>query len=350
VSASPLAHVEPGLVLHLKLRDVPVTVRTDSAELLTLLRQYFDGFITPEPEGEGRLVCALKETADIDAARLRDLPRRSGKPAKESYYDTPNGRVVVKKRTGMVIYSDRETRVITGDVVANVNQVINAVQQVYMEEHLDRDFFLLHAAAVASPEGTGVLIASPSGLGKSSAALATMDCGCRFMSNDRVLVTLTPTSAYLVGVPKKPRINPGTVLALPSLRSLLSAEDLDAYSRMDRAELWNLESKLDADVEQLYGSGSLVLEAPLRLVFLLAWTPNSTAEPRFQEATEEEAVERLSQQLVPEGPYRQKPQPLPGKDTLRAMLRHVRTYVVTGGVNLGAFASFARQVSSEEQL
>ena len=205
-------------------------------------------------------------------------------------------------------------------------------------------------AAVASPEGTGVLIASPSGLGKSSAALATMDCGCRFMSNDRVLVTLTPTSAYLVGVPKKPRINPGTVLALPSLRSLLSAEDLDAYSRMDRAELWNLESKLDADVEQLYGSGSLVLEAPLRLVFLLAWTPNSTAEPRFQEATEEEAVERLSQQLVPEGPYRQKPQPLPGKDTLRAMLRHVRTYVVTGGVNLGAFASFARQVSSEEQL
>lgn len=345
MSTSPLAHVEPGLVLHLKLRDVPVTVRTDSAELLTLLRQYFDGFITPEPEGQGRLVCALKGTADIDAARLRDLPRRSGKPAKESYYDTPNGRVVVKKRTGMVIYSDGETRVITGDVVANVNQVINAVQQVYMEEHMDRDYFLLHAAAVASPEGSGVLIASPSGLGKSSAALATMDRGFRFMSNDRVLVTLTPSSAYLVGVPKKPRINPGTVLALPSLRSLLSAEELETYSHMGRKELWKLESKLDADVEHLFGSGSLVLEAPLGFLFLLAWSPDN-GEPQFHEATEDEALGRLSEQLVPEGPYRQQPQPVPGTDTLRSLLAHARTYIVTGGVNLEAFAAFAREATS----
>jgi len=294
--------------------------------------------------GEGRLVCVVQGTADVDTARLHDLPGRSGKPSKESYYDTPNGRVVVKKRTGMVIYSDGPTRIVMGDAIANVNQVINAIQQVYMEEHVDRDYFLLHAAAVASPRGGGVLIASPSGVGKSSAALATMDKGFKFMSNDRVLVQLADAGARLVGVPKKPRINPGTVLALPSLHHLIPEPQRNEYAQMEPADLWRLESKLDVDVESVYGPNALVFEAPLKYAFLLEWAPGAGA-PHIRTASLAEGVERLEKQLVTEGPYRPSPQPIPSIDALAAMLSDSSVFLVEGGVDLTAFAAFAAGVT-----
>jgi HprK-related kinase B len=335
-----------GLVLHLTLRDVPVTVRTDSPQLHDILSSYFAQFIAPASDDEGRLVCALQGQPDIDASRLRDLPRRGGKPPKESYYDTERGRVIVKKQTGMVIYSDGPTRIIVGDVLSHSNQVINAVEQVYMEEHIDRDFFLLHAAAVARSPQSGILIASPSGGGKSSAALAAVGAGLKFMSNDRVLVTVTQDGARLVGVPKKPRINPGTALALPQLRSLLAPEERDRYERMDPNELWDIESKLDVDVERVYGPGTLLLEAEMRLVFLLAWSPRSS-DPVFTELGVDDAVVQMAQHLVSEGPYRPDVRPVPGEQTIRAILRRTRCLKVTGGVNLPAFASFVVQACDE---
>ncbi len=336
--------MECGLALHLLLRDVPVTVRTDSPQLLEVIKEYFAPFIVQASSEEGRLVCVLQGTADVDTARLQDLPGRRGKPPKESYYDTPNGRVVVKKRTGMVIYSDGPTRIVMGDAVAHVNQVINAIQQVYMEEHVDRDYFLLHAAAVASVHGDGVLIASPSGVGKSSAALATMDRGFKFMSNDRVLVQLAGTGARLVGVPKKPRINPGTVLALPSLHHLIPEPQRNEYAQMEPDDLWRLESKLDVDVESVYGRNALMLEAPLKYAFLLEWAPGAGS-PRIVRASLAEGVERLEKQLVNEGPYRPSPPPIPPTDVLAAMLSDSNVFLVKGGVDLAAFAAFAAEAA-----
>lgn len=337
----------PDMVLHLRLHDVPVTVRTDSPQLHSILARYFEQFVAPSDSDDGRLVCALQGRADIDTSQLRDMPRRAGKPPKESYYDTDHGRVIVKKRTGMVIFSDGPMRVIVGDVVANANQVINAVEQVYMEEHVDRDYCLLHAAAVARSPEVGVLIASPSGVGKSSAALASVAAGLKFMSNDRVLVTLTHDGARLVGVPKKPRINPGTALALPPLRTLLSPAEHEHYSHMAPEELWNVESKLDVDVEKVYGPGTLLLEAELRLAFLLEWSPAGGA-PVFDDLAQDDAVAKMAQHLVPEGPYRPNARPVPGAETIRAMLRRTRCIRVAGGVNLAAFAAFAVDASRSQ--
>lgn len=330
----------PDHVLHLRLGDVPVTVRTDCAELHSLLGRYFEQFAVSSPSDEGRLVCAFLGSLDIDDARLVDVPRRGGRPSKEAYYDTHQGRVIVKKRTGMVIVSDGPTRIVVGDVIANANQVINAVEQVFIEEYVDRNYWLLHAAAVAHSQDLGVLIASPSGVGKSSAALASVGVGFKFMSNDRVLVALTDVGAHLVGVPKKPRINPGTALALPILHELLSHAERERCAEMTTDALWNLESKLDVDVEKVFGTGTTLLEADLRLVFLLAWNPHG-GETVFHELGDDEAVAQLMQHLVPEGPYRAVSHPLPDESTVRAALRRSRCYRVTGGVRLERFASFA---------
>ena len=45
------------------------------------------------------------------------------------------------------------------------------------------------------------------------------------------------------GIPKLPRINPGTALNNPSLRSILSPERRAELEGVDAGELWSLEEK-----------------------------------------------------------------------------------------------------------
>jgi hypothetical protein len=51
-----------------------------------------------------------------------------------------------------------------------------------------RSHFLFHAAALAAPDGAGVILASRAGLGKTTLALALLTCGYRLYSDDLAAV------------------------------------------------------------------------------------------------------------------------------------------------------------------
>lgn len=75
----------------------------------------------------------------------------------------------------------------------------------------------------------------------------------------------------MVGTPKLPRANPGTLLSIPSLTRLLSDEERESYANMNRKDLWALERKCNVDVRALYGENAWRDQSSVDIMFLLGW-------------------------------------------------------------------------------
>ena len=60
----------------------------------------------------------------------------------------------------------------------------------------------------------GIGIAARAGAGKSTLALHLLSSGLSFVSNDRLLIKAGASGPELAGIPKMPRVNPGTLLNL----------------------------------------------------------------------------------------------------------------------------------------
>ena len=76
------------------------------------------------------------------------------------------------------------------------------------------------------------------------------------------------------GVAKMPRINPGTALNNPHLRRIMTLEEQERLSELDETDLWDLEHKYDAPIEDCYGPDRFVLRAPMQGLVLLNWKRN----------------------------------------------------------------------------
>jgi len=214
----------------------------------------------------------------------RDWARAPGKVGKkEQVSDLADGWVVRKVRTGMQFALGAGHRVAAGPCTANFNQIVNFVNAAFMSHRLNRGWVLCHAAAVARESGS-VAIAGVSGAGKSTLALHAMNSGLSFVSNDRLLIKRTvPNGALeMTGVPKHPRINPGTALANPSLRSLVAPARQAQLQAMPRDELWSLEDKYDADVGDRFG-GRWTPRSRTRGLIILNWSPRDSSPAKARE-------------------------------------------------------------------
>jgi HprK-related kinase B len=258
---------------NLRFLDFRLTLHSNDRRVTDAVTDYFAAFLDRDPAPRSSTIVALQGHAHLDEARLQDVPRPDGRPVKEAQYDTEIARTILKRRTGVAIYVGANDHCLVGDLVTNINQVVNAVNMVFMKRMMLTSHALLHASAVIAPGGRGIAIASASGAGKSTAALALLERGCSFVSNDRVMVRPGPegVGVSMLGVPKKPRVNPGTLLSLPRLRGLLAQDDVDRYLALDPDALWQLEEKHDVDVESTYGAGSWSLTGDLNAIYMLMW-------------------------------------------------------------------------------
>ena len=94
-----------------------------------------------------------------------------------------------------------------------------------------------------------------------------------YLTNDRLFIRRVSDTIEAVGIPKLPRVNPGTVVHNPALHSLIPPEKRDALLRLPAAELWELEEKYDVHVDRTYGPGRITLQAPLSGFLVLNWHP-----------------------------------------------------------------------------
>lgn len=81
----------------------------------------------------------------------------------------------------------------------------------------EKGLFHLHAAAVESASGLGVLVVGGSGAGKTTATIALIEAGYAFLGDDALLLTEGPV---LCAFPRPFHLGPATLAAFPRLGAL----------------------------------------------------------------------------------------------------------------------------------
>ncbi len=260
--------------LRLRFGEETVQVRSNSKALVAKLATYYRDFRDKAP--------ASSEAPDIDVTALElpevDLglplapkpPEPGKKRIKEEFLDLADGRVVRKRLTGMVYLFGQGTQLALGPCLANDNQVVNFINNRFIERLIKSGSLLFHASGVAI--GTkGLCLAGFAGMGKSTLALEIMRQGTDFVSNDRVMVERTAAGLVMHGLPKMPRVNPGTVLNNPALAPVIPEPERTRFASLPQSELWDLEHKYDAFIDDCFGPGKFRLDCAMAGLVLLNW-------------------------------------------------------------------------------
>lgn len=331
-----------------------IGVAASSPDLVTWLERYYRDFAPPDPDLELDFeVRAHQVPQDLDLdIEFGEWTREPGKTlGKEAFYDLPDGsgRVVLKVRTGMRFLVGPGHRVAFGDCAANANQVVNFINFQLTSWYMNRDHALCHAAGIVQ-NGRGLGMASYSGGGKSTLALHLISRGADFCSNDRVLAHHGDDGNWMVGVPKHPRINPGTILGNPDLAGILPPERRRELEAMPIEELWTLEEKYDAVIGDLFGPGRIALRAPLDGFLILDWKPGGSEPCRVEPVRIDDEPQLLDAVVKSPGPFywpEDAPPPTgyepPQRAPYLAALSTVPFYVARGGSDFETAAAFCRE-------
>lgn len=272
--AKPYLDANPAdATLGLKFGPVSVLVRSNSAELIAQLRTYYRDFLGDGQDAEIEVTALEMDAPDLGLEYTVKQPDPGKTKIKEEFAELGGGRVVRKRLTDMLFMFGGGFNLALGPCAANDNQVVNFINNRFIEWLINRGCLLFHAAGVAlHGEGQpGLALAGFSGMGKSTLALEIMRHGTDFVSNDRLMVRREDGELTMWGVAKMPRINPGTIVHNESLHRIVTEEERARFLAMDPSELWQLELKYDAFVDECYGPGRFRLKNSMNALVLLNW-------------------------------------------------------------------------------
>lgn len=271
-----------------------VWVDSNEPALLTALADYFrdfrrlefDSFEAAQASGAVTHISAIQaDPPDLGGFRTMTLGeyKPSIRGPKEAFFDVADGRVVHKLRTSMWFMFSCDQHLAIGPCTDNPNQIVNFINNRMIQWSLHRAALLGHASAVChQPKGANddalpnaIAIAGSSGMGKSTLALHLMkDPQLDFLSNDRVMFCPADEHGHveIEGVPKHPRINPGTILDNPKLIDILDDAERAQFQALPADDLWQLEHKYDGLISSCFPDQRFALRGRLVGLVLLNWT------------------------------------------------------------------------------
>lgn len=350
--AKPLVDANPPqAVLDLNFGPVGVRVRSNSAELVAKLRTYYRDFLGDGENADIEVVALETETPDLGLSYTIKQPDPGKTKIKEEFVDMEGGRVVRKRLTGMAFLFGGGYNLALGPCAENDNQVVNFINNRFIEWLINRDCLLFHAAGVAKhgAGGTapGLAMAGFSGMGKSTLALEVMRLDTDFVSNDRLMVRREDGRLTMWGVAKMPRINPGTIVHNEALHRIVSEDERAKFLAMDPSELWQLEQKYDAFIDECYGPGRFRLKNAMTGLVLLNWKLDAgpLKIDRIDLATREELMPAFMKQV---GLFFEADGPAAALDfspkAYLDLLGDCPVYELSGGVDFAAAAKFCKDL------
>ena len=318
-------------------------LRSNSSELLAGLGDYFSHVSgaagTPDVD-----IIAIERDAPQLGIDFIDWKREPGKTGrKDSYVDLPGGRLVRKVRTGMVFLQSEHHVIAAGPCRQYDNQVINFINSQYMNWLQNRGWLICHAAGLVYRDKC-LGIAGFSGGGKSTLMLHMLDNDeTAYLTNDRLFMQADAGRIMARGIPKLPRINPGTIVHNPKLHSLIPDAQREALLQLPGAELWEIEEKYDVHIDRVYGPGRIVEEAPLSAFLILDWQRDSDQALQVEQVDLATHRDLLGALMKSPGPFYQYPdgsflQDTAGFDEAAYLqvLENVAVYVARGRIDFPA--------------
>lgn len=272
--------------LELPFMGLTLRVKTDTPALAAALESYYADFLTARPDAAwntadptAQTLCLIDRQADIHAAQWTPLERDRPSPLglKEAIAEAPDGRWVLKVRTGVVMRQSMTAPLAIGRLSQHFSQAVNFINNQVLN-HQQRGGYLLGHASAFAIDGQVTAIAASSGGGKSTLMLKALEASrAQFVSNDRILLRALPETGdtEVLGVAKHPRVNPGTLLNSPRLEALLDADQRAYLARLPRAALWALEQKHDVPITDTFGANRTALAGRLCHLILLDWSLES---------------------------------------------------------------------------
>ena len=320
-------------------------LRSNSAELLAGLGDYFSHVVSDADTPDIDVIAVERDAPEL-GIEFVDWKREPGKTGrKDSYFDLPGGRMVRKVRTGMVFLQSEQHVIAAGPCRKYDNQVINFINSQYMNWLQNRGWLICHAAGLVY-RGNCLGIAGFSGGGKSTLMLHLLDNDeTAYLTNDRLFIQADADQTMARGIPKLPRINPGTIIHNQKLHSLIPAAQREALLQLPAAELWELEEKYDVHIDRVYGPGRIITEAPLAAFLLLDWQRDSEQKLTVEQVNLATQRDLLGALMKSPGPFYQYPDGSFLQDTADfdekgylQVLENVAVYVARGRIDFSALA------------
>ena len=336
--------------LCLRLQDYRLAIRSNSAALLERLQSYFAHVLEPSCENVRAEVIAIERDVVGTGLEFVDWKREPGKTGrKDAIYDFTAGRLVHKVRTGMLFLQSRQSLIAAGPCLAYDNQVINFINSQFLN-WLQNDGYLLCHAAALTRHGHGLAIAGLSGGGKSTLMLNLMeDQATAFVSNDRLLLRRREGTTDAVGIPKLPRINPGTIVNNPRLFPLIDAQSREKLLQMDKKALWQLEQKYDVDISELYGAQRIRHESELQRFLVLNWQHDAADPVQLTQVELAQRPDLLAAIMKPSGPFYvdsagcfNSDDAMPQASTYLAELEQVEVYEASGRIDFSRLVTLCQ--------
>lgn len=292
---------------------------SNSRSLLATLKDYFAGLASWDKPTEISITSTdiyLWHTPDaaqfIAATPWEDWLREAGKSGrKDAVFNLEQTqgsiRLLHKVKTGMLFVQPSSNNsgdqlMAFGPAKQHPNQMINFILTQYLNQHLRQDWLLGHAAGLQI-NGKGLAIAGLSGGGKSTLMLHLLEDGEHFVSNDRLLFNTVDGQMLMRGIPKQPRINPGTIVHNPRLHSLMSEQERHDFLAMPNEELRALELKYDAPVDQLFWSNCYQSEAKLDYLVILNWQAQTDKATSLKQTNLQESPHLIPALMKSPGPF-----------------------------------------------
>lgn len=263
--------------LDLYLGGFTMRIRSNHKPVLDKLAVYFSHVSPGDSEPDIEVIAIEREVISDSGLEFTDWAREPGKTGrKDAYFDIPNARVVHKVRTGMLFLQSATVRIAAGPCLQYDNQLINFINSQYMDWLQHNGWLICHASGL-EVNGHAIGMAGLSGGGKSTLMLNLMeDNSVNYITNDRLFIRTNDSAVTARGIPKLPRINPGTIVHNARLHGLLSQQRRDELLQLPTQELWHLEEKYDVHIEQIYGAQRVTTEAELEAFVILNWQHDTT--------------------------------------------------------------------------